>query len=173
MNAAFLCRDRASIGYFSRTISNAVSIRLVHEYVKTLAFPFPSYEIEISKHDDSMASSPTPLPPGAVPSGQAAPVEVINATHHGGWVVITAALGLTFGIVCLLIRLYVRLIINPPFTRDDYVHSVATVSLDTLFYAECDMLTPSRLSLSFNLSWYSLRSQKVLVPRLSCSVKGT
>ncbi|KAK0511131.1 hypothetical protein JMJ35_006683 [Cladonia borealis] len=73
-----------------------------------------------------MASLPTPLPPGTVPSGQAAPVEVTNATHHGGWVVITAALGLTFGIVCLLIRLYVRFIISPPFTRDDYVHSIAT-----------------------------------------------
>ena len=150
-----------------------MSTRLVHDYVKTLVFPFSSCKIGISKHDDNMASSPTPLPPGAVPSGQAAPVEVTNATHHGAWVVITAALGLTFGIVCLLIRLYVRLIINPPFTRDDYVHSMATVSLDMLFCIECSILTPSRLLLSFNLSWYSLRSRKGLVPRLSCSVKGT
>ena len=120
-----------------------------------------------------MASSPTPLPPGAVPSGQAAPVEVTDATHHGGWVVITAALGLTFGIVCLLIRLYVRLIINPPFTRDDYVHSIATVRLHKPFDPEYSILIPSRLSLSFNLSWYSLRSRKGLVPRLSCSVMGT
>lgn len=98
-----------------------------------------------------MASSPTPLPPGAVPSGQAVPVEVTDATHHGGWVVITAALGLCFGIVCLLIRLYVRLIISPPFTRDDYVHSAATVSLETFLYKRFGQLIPSRLSLSFNL----------------------
>ena len=98
-----------------------------------------------------MASSPTPLPPGAVPSGQASPVEVTNATHHGGWVVITAALGLCFGIVCLLIRLYVRLIISPPFTRDDYVHSVATVSLETFLFIWFDQLTLSRLLLSSNL----------------------
>ena len=150
-----------------------MSTRLVHSYVKSSVFPFSSCEIGISKHDDSMASLPTPLPPGAVPSGQAAPVEVTNATHHGGWVVITAALGLTFGIVCLLIRLYVRFIISPPFTRDDYVHSIATVSLDVPLYTECGMLTPPRHSLSFNLSWYSLRSRKVLVPQLSCSVKGT
>ena len=124
----------------------------MHGYVKTLFFPFSSSEVGTSKNDDSMASSPTPLPPGAVPSGQAAPVEVTNATHHGAWVVITAALGLTFGIVCLLIRLYVRLIISPPFTRDDYVHSIATVSLGTFLCTEPSMLTPSRHSLSFNLS---------------------
>ena len=97
-----------------------------------------------------MASSPTPLPPGAVPPGQAVPVEVTDATHHGGWVVITAALGLCFGIVCLLIRLYVRLIISPPFTRDDYVHSAATVSLKILVYEGFNELIASRASLSFN-----------------------
>ena len=124
----------------------------MHDYVKTSVFPFSSCELGITKHGDNMASSPTPLPPGAVPSGQAAPVEVTNATHHGAWVVITAALGLTFGIVCLLIRLYVRFIISPPFTRDDYVHSIATVSLDAPFRTGCCLLTPTRHSLSFNLS---------------------
>lgn len=62
-----------------------------------------------------------------VPTGQSAPVEITDATHHGAWVVIATALGLVLGFACLLIRLYVRVIITPPFARDDYIHAASTV----------------------------------------------
>lgn len=75
-------------------------------------------------------SAPSATPTlGAVPSGQSAPIEIIDATHHGAWVVIATALGLTLGFVCLLIRLYVRVIITPPFARDDWIHAVSTVPI--------------------------------------------
>lgn len=66
---------------------------------------------------------------GAIPTGQRAPLEITNSTQHGSWVVIATALGLVLGVVCLLIRIYVRVVITPPFSKDDYVHGVATVRL--------------------------------------------
>ena len=65
--------------------------------------------------------------PTAIPSGQSAPVEAITATQHGAWVVIATALGLVLGLTCVFIRVYVRVVITPPFGRDDYMHIVATV----------------------------------------------
>lgn len=87
-----------------------------------------------------MASSPTIPPLGTVPSGQTAPVEVISSTDHGAWIVIATALGLTLGLVALLIRFYVRVIISPPFSRDDYIHCAATVGLTELVLQRaCDI----------------------------------
>lgn len=63
-----------------------------------------------------------------VPPGQSPPFEVVDDLHHGAWVIITAALGLVVSLVCFLIRLYVRLMLIPPFARDDWVLLGATVS---------------------------------------------
>lgn len=63
-----------------------------------------------------------------VPPGQSPPFEVVDELHHGAWLIITAALGLVVSIVCFLIRLYVRLMLIPPFARDDWVLLGATVS---------------------------------------------
>ncbi|KAL8824835.1 MAG: hypothetical protein Q9191_004790 [Dirinaria sp. TL-2023a] len=53
----------------------------------------------------TLIASSTALPSlGTVPSGQSAPLEVIDAQHHGAWVTITTAIGLTLGLVCLFIR---------------------------------------------------------------------
>lgn len=67
------------------------------------------------------------MPGPVVPPGQSPPFEVVDAEHHGAWVIITAAFGLSVSLVCLLIRLYVRLILNPPFSYDDFVLLGATV----------------------------------------------
>jgi hypothetical protein len=64
-----------------------------------------------------------------VPPGQSPPFQVVDDLHHGAWIIITAALGLVVSLVCLLIRLYVRLALSPPFAYDDYVLLGATVSL--------------------------------------------
>lgn len=66
-----------------------------------------------------------------VPPGQSPPFEVVDEYHHGAWIIITAALGLVVSLVCFLIRLYVRLMLIPPFARDDFVLLGATVCLRT------------------------------------------
>ncbi|CAG8038448.1 unnamed protein product [Penicillium nalgiovense] len=74
-----------------------------------------------------------------VPPGQSPPFEVVDDLHHGAWVIITAALGLVVSLVCFLIRLYVRLMLIPPFARDDWVllgaTAVAVVQSSLVFYA--------------------------------------
>ncbi|KXG47931.1 uncharacterized protein PGRI_018010 [Penicillium griseofulvum] len=74
-----------------------------------------------------------------VPPGQAPPFEVIDNLHHGGWLIITAAMGLVVSLACFLIRLYVRLMLIPPFARDDWVlmgaTAIAVVQSSLVFYA--------------------------------------
>ncbi|GFF23535.1 hypothetical protein IFM58399_00326 [Aspergillus lentulus] len=62
-----------------------------------------------------------------VPPGQSPPFQVVDDLHHGAWIIITAAFGLVVSLVCLLIRVYVRLALSPPFAYDDYVLLGATV----------------------------------------------
>lgn len=102
---------------------------------------------------------------GVLPTGQSAPVESIDSTHHGAWVVIATALGLVLGTVCLLIRLYVRVIITPPWSRDDYVHGAATVLLAHSKLPHSRKLMALRLWLLYNPSLCSSKSRKDLVPR--------
>ncbi|KAL2007716.1 hypothetical protein VTN00DRAFT_7698 [Thermoascus crustaceus] len=96
------------------------------------------------------------MPGPIVPPGQSPPFEVVDAEHHGAWVIITAAFGLSVSLVCLLIRLYVRLVLNPPFSYDDYVLLGATASAiiqsSVVFYAvskgfgtAIDLLSEGRL----------------------------
>ena len=73
-------------------------------------------------------STPTPTPT-PVPPGQAPPFQVIDDQHQAGVIIITAAICLSISLVCLLIRLYVRLYLSPPFAYDDYVLLGATVSI--------------------------------------------
>lgn len=61
-----------------------------------------------------------------VPDGQSPPFQVIDDQHHGGLVIISGAICLSVSLVCLLIRLYVRLYLSPPFAYDDYVLLSAT-----------------------------------------------
>ncbi|KAJ5168966.1 uncharacterized protein N7482_004560 [Penicillium canariense] len=74
-----------------------------------------------------------------VPPGQSPPFEVVDDYHHGAWIIITVALGLVISLVCFLIRLYVRLMLIPPFSRDDFVllgaTTVAIVQSILIFYA--------------------------------------
>lgn len=85
-----------------------------------------------------------------VPPGQSPPFQVVDDLHHGAWIIITAALGLVVSLVCLLIRLYVRLALSPPFAYDDYVLLGATVSLrqNTFLGSANDFCHISRLLLS-------------------------
>lgn len=66
-----------------------------------------------------------------VPPGQSPPFEVVDDYHHAAYIIITAALGLVISLVCFLIRLYVRLMLIPPFASDDFILLGATVSHST------------------------------------------
>ncbi|KAF9890909.1 hypothetical protein FE257_005485 [Aspergillus nanangensis] len=61
-----------------------------------------------------------------VPPGYSPPFQVVDENHHGAWIIITAALGLVISLVSLSIRLYVRLVLNPPLAYDDFVLLGAT-----------------------------------------------
>ncbi|KAE8311747.1 hypothetical protein BDV41DRAFT_322935 [Aspergillus transmontanensis] len=62
-----------------------------------------------------------------VPPGYSPPFQVVDDSHHGAWIIITGALGLVVSLVSFLIRLYVRLVLSPPFAYDDFVLLGATI----------------------------------------------
>lgn len=62
-----------------------------------------------------------------VPPGQSPPFETIDNKHHGGIIIVTAAICLMISLVCLLIRVYVRIFLNPPWGSDDIILMGATV----------------------------------------------
>ncbi|CAG7937323.1 unnamed protein product [Penicillium nalgiovense] len=63
-----------------------------------------------------------------VPPGQSPPFETIDDKHHAGIVIIVAAICLVISLVCLLIRVYVRVFLNPPWGSDDIILLGATIS---------------------------------------------
>lgn len=63
----------------------------------------------------------------SLPPGYSPPAAVVTSTDHGGWITITAALGLPFVLFFLVVRVYIRMGISPPFRYDDAVLGIATV----------------------------------------------
>ncbi|KAI2706238.1 hypothetical protein DTO006G1_8843 [Penicillium roqueforti] len=63
-----------------------------------------------------------------VPPGQSPPFETIDDRHHAGIIIITAAICLVISLVCLLIRVYVRTFLSPPWGSDDIILLGATIS---------------------------------------------
>jgi hypothetical protein len=57
------------------------------------------------------------------------PAYVQDDKHHGGWVIILTAVGLVLLVLCLLIRLYVRLKYRSTLHKADAVLGVAGVYL--------------------------------------------
>jgi len=64
------------------------------------------------------------------PPGHTPPAEIINATHHGGWIIIAASIGLCLVLFSLLVRLYVRFSLSPIIGFADYVLGAAGVNPD-------------------------------------------
>ncbi|KAJ5493611.1 hypothetical protein N7463_009698 [Penicillium fimorum] len=63
-----------------------------------------------------------------VPTGQSPPFETVDGKHHAGIIIITAAICLMISLVCLLIRVYVRKFLSPPWGSDDIVLLGATIT---------------------------------------------
>ncbi|KAJ5976134.1 hypothetical protein N7481_009841 [Penicillium waksmanii] len=63
-----------------------------------------------------------------VPPGQSPPFETIDDKHHAGIIIITAAICLVISLVNLLICVYVRKFISPPWGSDDMILLGATIT---------------------------------------------
>ncbi|PLB54841.1 hypothetical protein P170DRAFT_442837 [Aspergillus steynii IBT 23096] len=77
----------------------------------------------------------------AIPSGYSAPFQVVDDAHHGAWVIIATAFGLVIALVSFLIRVYVRVALNPPFAVDDAVllgATIVTIIQSTLLFVAVD-----------------------------------
>jgi hypothetical protein len=68
------------------------------------------------------SSAPTLLP------GQSPPLTIITSTNQSGVVLIATTLGLIFGLISLLIRIFIRLEFRTGFSRDDILAAVAMVT---------------------------------------------
>lgn len=66
------------------------------------------------------------------------PLAEITPDKHGGLVIITNAFGLILVLIFLIIRVLSRVVISPPFDRDDMALVVATVGrCRSLLYSTC------------------------------------
>jgi hypothetical protein len=101
-----------------------------------------------------MASNGTDMLPG-----QSAPLTIITPTNQSGVVLIATAVAMTFGLISLLIRVFIRLEFRTEFARDDIVAAVSMVGS----YQVDDrrqQLTINRYSRCFNPALYLLQPRK-------------
>ncbi len=56
------------------------------------------------------------------------PFYQVTPIDHGAWVAVATGVGICCAPVALLIRVFVRVVINPPFGSDDITISLAMVS---------------------------------------------
>lgn len=63
-----------------------------------------------------------------MPGSYLPPFCQIAPNDHGGWVAVVTGVGLCCTLVALMIRAFVRVVISPPFGRDDTAILLATVS---------------------------------------------
>ena len=80
-----------------------------------------------------------------VPPGQYPPLSIITSTDQGGKAIIATGIGLSFVLFSLLIRTYVRTVINGPWGRDDIVVVVTTVRVPDLLYLVSELNSMSGL----------------------------
>ena len=61
-----------------------------------------------------------------VPDGDRPPLLKLDDNHHGSWLVISSAYGLVIILLTLIIRIYLRYRVSPPFAADDIALTVST-----------------------------------------------
>jgi len=62
----------------------------------------------------------------AIPKGSSPPLLKLDDNHHGSWLVISSAFGLVIILLTLIIRIYLRYRVSPPFAADDIALTVST-----------------------------------------------
>lgn len=65
-------------------------------------------------------------PSNEIPAGHNAPAITLDENHHGSWLVICSAFGLVIVLLTLIIRVYLRMRVSPPFAADDIALTAAT-----------------------------------------------
>jgi hypothetical protein len=55
-----------------------------------------------------------------------APIATVDENNHSAWILICNAFGLSVVLITLIIRLYIRGRVSPPFGTDDWVFAAAT-----------------------------------------------
>jgi hypothetical protein len=60
------------------------------------------------------------------PDGYKAPLLELDDNHHGSWLVISSAFGLVIILLTLIIRIYLRYRVSPPFAADDIALTAST-----------------------------------------------
>lgn len=63
-------------------------------------------------------------------SDVSAPIATITDRDHGGLILITNGFGLCLVLIFMIIRVFARFFVNPPFDRDDIAIGVSTVSIE-------------------------------------------
>lgn len=61
-----------------------------------------------------------------VPEGNKAPLIKLDDDHHGSWLVICSAFGIVIISLTLIIRIYLRYKVSPPFAADDIALTAST-----------------------------------------------
>jgi hypothetical protein len=62
----------------------------------------------------------------AQPTNLNAPIAIVDENNHSAWILICNAFGLSVVLITLIIRLYIRGRVSPPFGTDDWVFAAAT-----------------------------------------------
>ena len=60
------------------------------------------------------------------------PLLEVTSDDHRAWIAIATALGLSCSLVTLMIRIFVRIMISPPFGHDDTAFGAATVGFSVV-----------------------------------------
>jgi hypothetical protein len=61
-----------------------------------------------------------------ISEGNKAPLITLDENHHGSWLVICSAFGLVIILLTLIIRIYLRYRVSPPFAADDIALTIST-----------------------------------------------
>jgi hypothetical protein len=61
-----------------------------------------------------------------IPEGNKAPLIALDDDHHGSFLVICSAFGLVIILFTLIIRIYLRYRVSPPFATDDIALTIST-----------------------------------------------
>lgn len=61
-----------------------------------------------------------------IPEGDRAPLVTLDDDHHGSWLVICSAFGMVIILLTLIIRIYLRYKVSPPFAADDITLAAST-----------------------------------------------
>lgn len=103
---------------YSLDLSNVTVISIAYVYRQSLRWSPPT-SLRRTCSEPSMSHTQTP------------PSTIITPDNHGGLITITAAVGMTFALSSMGIRIYARTQINGPWSHDDSALLAAAVRLSS------------------------------------------